>query len=157
MLNGWPLDENFVDYTTDEPEAGIINEKKADASFEVPEITKEVVAEENEKGGEKNLSAGWHAIDFLLWGQDFNAAGPGDRPYTDFVDGGTAKNQGRRPRTSRPPRSSWSSSSPRSSPSGTSRRPTPTARRWPPAIPTPCSRTLLLQRHDEPGARHEGG
>jgi putative iron-regulated protein len=96
MLNSWPLDENFVDYTRDEPEAGIINKKKADASFEVPEITKEVISAENQKGGEKNLSAGWHAIEFLLWGQDFNANGPGDRPYTDFVDGGTAWNQARR-------------------------------------------------------------
>ena len=41
-------------------------------------------------------------IEFLLWGQDLdpdgkpNAQGPGQRPYTDFVDGGTASNQGRR-------------------------------------------------------------
>ncbi|MFO0678429.1 MAG: imelysin family protein [Polyangiaceae bacterium] len=90
-INGWPLDEAFVDYTKDDPNAGIINRPT-----EFPDITKELVKEENEKGGEKNLSAGWHAIEFLLWGQDLSATGPGDRPYTDFVDGGTAKNQKRR-------------------------------------------------------------
>ena len=31
----------------------------------------------NEKGGETNISTGWHAIEFLLWGQDNNAGGPG--------------------------------------------------------------------------------
>lgn len=97
MINGWPLDENFIDYTVDQPNAGIIN-----MTAEFPQITKDVIAENNEKGGEKNLSAGWHAIEFLLWGQDINAdgtphaEGPGQRPYTDFVDGGTASNQSRR-------------------------------------------------------------
>ncbi|AKV03016.1 Iron-regulated protein A precursor [Labilithrix luteola] len=97
MINGWPLDENFIDYTIGNPEAGIIN-----MTAEFPQITKDVIAENNEKDGEKNLSAGWHAIEFLLWGQDLNAdgtphaQGPGQRPYTDFVDGGTASNQARR-------------------------------------------------------------
>ena len=31
----------------------------------------------NEEGGEENVSTGWHAIEFLLWGQDLNADGPG--------------------------------------------------------------------------------
>lgn len=102
LINSWPLDENFVDYVVGEPEAGIINKKKSDGTFEFPDITKDVIKDENEKGGEKNLSAGWHAIEFLLWGQDLkadgtpNTAGAGMRPYTDFVDGGTAKNQSRR-------------------------------------------------------------
>ncbi len=96
MINGWPMDENFVDYTVDAPEAGLINLKKADGTFFAPQITKAVIADENEKGGQKNLSTGWHTIEFLLWGQDFNKAGPGNRPFTDFVDGGTAKNQSRR-------------------------------------------------------------
>jgi len=93
MINGWPLDENFVDYTKDQPNAGIINDP---TNF--PEITKEVIRDENEKGGEKNLSSGFHAVEFLLWGQDQNSDGPGNRPYTDYVtgEGGTAANQDRR-------------------------------------------------------------
>jgi putative iron-regulated protein len=102
MINGWPIDENYIDYVVGEAESGIINKKKADATFEFPAITKEIILEQNEKGGEKNLSTGWHAIEFLLWGQDIGAdgkpnnAGTGVRPYTDFTNGGTAKNQDRR-------------------------------------------------------------
>ena len=47
----------------------------------------------NEKDGETNISSGWHAIEFLLWGQDFNKDGPGNRPYTDYT---TAENAQRR-------------------------------------------------------------
>jgi hypothetical protein len=42
-------------------------------------------------GGEKNIATGFHAIEFLLWGQDHDPAGPGARPFTDYVpDGGGA-------------------------------------------------------------------
>jgi putative iron-regulated protein len=92
-INGWPLDESYIDYVVGSDMAGIINRP---ADF--PEITKQVIADNNELGGEKNLSAGYHAIEFLLWGQDQSADGPGDRPFTDYVTGGTgtAANQDRR-------------------------------------------------------------
>jgi putative iron-regulated protein len=95
-INGWPLDEAYVDYTKDDPAAGIINHPT-----EFPDMTPDKLAELNEKGGEKNLSTGYHAIEFLLWGQDLNDAGhendPGRRPFTDYVTtGGTAMNQARR-------------------------------------------------------------
>lgn len=36
------------------------------------------------------MTTGWHAIEFLLWGQDRQAHAPGSRPFTDYVpDGGT--------------------------------------------------------------------
>ena len=105
MINGWPIDESFVDYVIGEKEGeegGIINKKTA-TGFVFPTIDGKVIEDENEKGGEKNLSAGWHVIEFLLWGQDLNkdgtphAEGPGMRAYTDFVDGSTtAKNPDRR-------------------------------------------------------------
>src|SRR5262249_17692877 len=41
----------------------------------------------NEKGGEKNITTGFHAIEFLLWGQDLNDEGPGNRSYLDYVEG----------------------------------------------------------------------
>lgn len=91
LLNAWPLDENYIDYTEDMPEAGIINDLEQ-------EITADNLAGLNEGGGEKNISTGYHAIEFLLWGQDFDYDAPGSRPYTDYVtDGtGTAENQDRR-------------------------------------------------------------
>jgi Uncharacterized iron-regulated protein len=38
---------------------------------------------------EANVATGYHAIEFLLWGQDLNGTGPGagDRPWTDYAQG----------------------------------------------------------------------
>ncbi len=79
-LNAWPMDESFVDGVEGNPNAGLIN----DPGFA---ITKEALAGQNEQGGEENVATGYHAIEFLLWGQDFNDDGPGKRSFTDFVDG----------------------------------------------------------------------
>lgn len=91
-INAWPMDESFVDGVEGNPSAGLIN----DRSFA---ISKESLSGQNERGGEENIATGYHAIEFLLWGQDFNDNGPGNRSYTDFVDGkagGTKNNADRR-------------------------------------------------------------
>ena len=91
LLNAWPLDEAYIDYVEGAPDAGIINNVA-----DYPEITQELLISLNEVGAEENISTGYHAIEFLLWGQDLRADGSGERPYTDFVEGGTAANQARR-------------------------------------------------------------
>lgn len=97
LINAWPLDENYIDYVDNNgtiQNGGIIN-----STALYPEITKELLISLNEDGNEKNISAGYHAIEFLLWGQDLTAPSenkPGQRLYTDFVDGGTNLNQDRR-------------------------------------------------------------
>ena len=93
QINAWPLDEVFIDYVDGDPDSGIIN-----LTAEFPEITTDLLVSQNEKGGEKNIATGYHAVEFLLWGQDKSADGPGARPFTDYVtDGtGTAANQDRR-------------------------------------------------------------
>lgn len=96
LLNSWPLDENFIDYVDGAANAGIINDLT-----DYPVINKTVLEGLNEDGGEKNISVGYHAIEFLLWGQDLTAPSaklPGQRKYTDYVAGasGTATNQARR-------------------------------------------------------------
>jgi len=91
-VNEWPIDENFIDYTTGNPTGGIINDA---AHF--PQLTPAVLASSDERGGIENLSTGFHALEFLLWGQrPDQTSGPGTRPFTDYVDGGTATNQARR-------------------------------------------------------------
>lgn len=80
QINAWPMDESYVDYVVGDDNAGLINNRK------LP-ITKERLAALNEHDGEENISTGWHAIEFMLWGQDLDDHGPGARPYTDFVDG----------------------------------------------------------------------
>jgi putative iron-regulated protein len=94
LLNAWPLDEAYIDYVDGNPASGIVN------NLAIP-IDAATLESMNEEGGEKNISIGYHAIEFLLWGQDDSntATGTaGDRPYTDFVTGGggTALNQDRR-------------------------------------------------------------
>lgn len=79
-LNAWPLDESYVDHVKGRPMSGLIGNAKF-------RITKANLARFNERGGEENICAGWHAIEFLLWGQDQRADGPGQRPFTDYVDG----------------------------------------------------------------------
>ncbi len=92
-INAWPLDERYIDYVEGAPDSGIINDP---VTF--PVIDEDVLREANEAGGEANIATGYHAIEFLLWGQDLSASGPGTRPFTDYVtDGtGTASNQERR-------------------------------------------------------------
>ncbi len=79
-INSWPLDESYLDYVVGKPNAGVINNRRA-------AISKASITKLNERGGEENISAGWHAIEFLLWGQDLNVSGPGDRKAHDYVDG----------------------------------------------------------------------
>ncbi|HEX4918264.1 MAG TPA: imelysin family protein [Limnobacter sp.] len=80
QINAWPMDESYVDYVTGQPNSGFINNPKF-------KITRAALIENNERGGEENIATGWHAIEFLLWGQDLNDNGPGQRPYTDYVKG----------------------------------------------------------------------
>jgi putative iron-regulated protein len=88
-LNAWPLDESYVDYVRGKAGTGLVNNRKV-------VISKATLARYNERGGEENISAGWHAIEFLLWGQDQNDGGPGQRSFEDYVDGKAANADRRR-------------------------------------------------------------
>jgi putative iron-regulated protein len=89
LMNAWPLDELYIDYVVEDTNAGLINNRSI-------KLSKDVLVSMNEREGEKNISTGYHAIEFLLWGQDRSLTDAGNRPYTDYVNGGTAKNQDRR-------------------------------------------------------------
>lgn len=80
QLNAWPMDESYVDYVEGKPDAGFVNDPKF-------KITKENLIKQNERGGEENITTGWHAIEFLLWGQDLSDTGPGNRSFEDYMDG----------------------------------------------------------------------
>ncbi len=82
LVNAWPLDEAYLDYVDGDPEAGIVN-----AVMKHPEIGAALLVDLNEVGGEKNIATGFHAIEFLLWGQDLSVDGPGKRPVSDYVVG----------------------------------------------------------------------
>lgn len=86
LINAWPLDEAYVDYVVDGAGAplhgGIVNDPSI-----LETVDPDGIAMLNQVDSEENVSTGYHAIEFLLWGQDLRADGPGDRPHTDYVEG----------------------------------------------------------------------
>ncbi|WP_289035042.1 imelysin family protein [uncultured Roseibium sp.] len=100
-VNAWPLDEGLIDYVDasygEESEenafyaANVIANsslKVGGETIDATEITPVFLAEQLQEAGEveSNVATGYHAIEFLLWGQDLNGteAGAGNRPATDF-------------------------------------------------------------------------
>jgi putative iron-regulated protein len=108
-VNAWPLDEGLIDYVdtayggaTDENVYAALN-VVANPSFtlsgkiiEAAEITPALLEGQLHEadGVESNVATGYHAIEFLLWGQDLNGhgAGAGARPWTDYAAGDTCTN-----------------------------------------------------------------
>jgi len=114
QINAWPLDENMIDYVIDADgkltsgniidTIGKFNPGGEDSTeVDITNITIEALTELNENGSEENVSTGYHAIEFLLWGQDQDYAnflednitkGPmvaGLRPLSDFTTDKYAK------------------------------------------------------------------
>ncbi|MDX2373536.1 imelysin [Psychrobacter sp. PP-21] len=97
QINAWPLDEALIDYVSDDYEGeynsqeNIINSDSVTVGSinqDTSTITSELLAEMNEIGGsEANVTTGYHAIEFMLWGQDTNGVkeGAGNRPVTDYI------------------------------------------------------------------------
>ncbi len=97
QVNAWPLDEALIDYVSDNYEGeynspdNIINSDSITVGSikqDTSTITPELLAEMNEIGGsEANVTTGYHAIEFLLWGQDTNGVGEGagNRPVSDYM------------------------------------------------------------------------
>lgn len=100
-VNAWPLDEGLIDYVA----ATYGTESEQNRFYSANVIANETI----QTGGkqidtrvidqnlirslhevdevEANVTTGYHAIEFLLWGQDLNGTGPGagKRPWTDFA------------------------------------------------------------------------
>ncbi len=100
-VNAWPLDEGLIDYVDasygSESDANslyaanvIANTKinvdgvEVDASAITPDFLQSQLQEAG--GIESNVATGYHAIEFLLWGQDLHGTGPGagERAFTDY-------------------------------------------------------------------------
>lgn len=103
-VNSWPLDEGLIDYVaggaaalSDENPLAVLNViatpqfevagQSVDATRITPALLSDTLQEAD--GVETNVATGYHAIEFLLWGQDLNGTGPGAgaRPWTDFATG----------------------------------------------------------------------
>jgi putative iron-regulated protein len=82
LLNSWPVDESYLERVPGSTTDGLVENTQ-----DYPELTIQLLERLNEREGEKNITCGWHAIEFLLWGQDLSKNGPGARPATDFAKG----------------------------------------------------------------------
>ena len=96
LINSWPLDEAYIDYTTNSK--GVVDETSGivNNSSVLEEITIDGLDQLNAAGGDENISDGYHSVEFLLWGQALNLTGPGERPASDYDLNGTRKNPDRR-------------------------------------------------------------
>ena len=108
-VNAWPLDEGLIDYvdagygTTSEENpvyaANVVANtslKVAGKQVDASNITKALLQDTLHEFAEveANVATGYHAVEFLLWGQDLNGTGPGagNRPWTDYAKGGVCTN-----------------------------------------------------------------
>ena len=103
-VNAWPLDEGLIDYV-DAAAYGAESEENtfyaanvianpiltvAGRTIDAGTIDADLLRSLHEVDEvEANVATGYHAIEFLLWGQDLNGTGPGagERPATDFMPG----------------------------------------------------------------------
>lgn len=94
QINSWPLDENMIDYTIDAngkktsgniiDTVGVFNPGGEESKeVDVTKITVESITALNENGGDANVATGYHAIEFLLWGQD--------QDYSNFLKDNVTK------------------------------------------------------------------
>ncbi|MCC9625973.1 peptidase [Thalassospira sp. MA62] len=108
-VNAWPLDEGLIDYV----ETGLYGEENeenaaytanviANSSLQISgetidasTIDADLLTDLHEIDDvEANVATGYHAIEFLLWGQDLHGTGPGngDRAWTDYAKGDDCTN-----------------------------------------------------------------
>ncbi|KKC32162.1 imelysin family protein [Devosia psychrophila] len=110
-VNVWPLDEGLIDYVDasygSESDSNalyvanvianpklLIDGVELDATNITPALLQDNLQEA--AGVESNVATGYHAIEFLLWGQDLNGTGPGAgaRPFTDYSTADHADRRG---------------------------------------------------------------
>lgn len=109
-INAWPLGEGLIDYVVTGSDFGEDQINVSDHETGVPspipqnniinttsiEIDESLLGNTATAEDERDVIAGYHAVEFLLWGQDLNADGsadtessrdatPGQRPHTDFL------------------------------------------------------------------------
>ncbi len=99
-VNAWPVDEGFLDYVDESYAASPTNALARANLIASTELTiggaplrtdplrpSVLIAAQGRSDVESNVATGFHAIEFMLWGQDRHGygAGAGERPWSDFA------------------------------------------------------------------------
>lgn len=79
-INTWPIDESFVELGSAAGKPGIVEDFRT-----YPEISAALLGQLNLGEGETSVTTGYHVVEYLLWGRDTHADGPGDRSFEDYV------------------------------------------------------------------------
>jgi len=107
-VNAWPLDEGLIDYVdasygqSEENPLSTLNIVAnrsftlSGASIDATNLTPAFISGTLHEvdGIEANVASGYHAIEFMLWGQDLNGTGPGAgaRSHTDYLQDSACTN-----------------------------------------------------------------
>jgi putative iron-regulated protein len=107
-INSWPLGEGLIDYVVAGSDFGDnhinVTEHQTGVMSPIPQnniinstnipIDENLLAANVSAADERDVITGYHAIEFMLWGQDLNDGGgadaprdttPGQRPHTDYL------------------------------------------------------------------------
>lgn len=99
-VNSWPIDEGFLDYVDDSyaasptnalARANLITSEElviGGAPLRTDPLKPSVlISAQGRSDVEANIATGFHAIEFMLWGQDRHGygAGAGERPASDYA------------------------------------------------------------------------
>ena len=100
-INAWPMDEALIDYVTEGSGGQDLSDNRQNIinnTTVYPILTKDILREiSGYNSNESNVSIGYHAIEFLLWGQDNTEPSlklNGQRPFTDYTTETNATRRG---------------------------------------------------------------
>ena len=100
-INAWPMDEALIDYVTDGSGGQDLSDNRQNIINNItlyPTLTKDKLKEiSGYNSNESNVSIGYHAIEFLLWGQDNTEPSlklNGQRLFTDYTTETNATRRG---------------------------------------------------------------
>lgn len=79
-LNAWPINESYIDYVKEQVKTGFVND------LGLP-ITEETLLDKHQQQVSSQVTLGYPAIEFLLWGQDVSSYSGGTRPASDYFEG----------------------------------------------------------------------
>lgn len=80
-INMWPINPSYVD--------SFINNLE-----DYPTIDEDLLVQAHKYNDPTRAATGWHVIEFLLWGQDLSADGPGKRNVDDYTINPNADRRG---------------------------------------------------------------
>ena len=78
QIDAWPIEAGYLDYLKEYPNTGIVNDLTL-------VISEEAITEQHGFSSEFDVCKGFHAIEFLIWGEGPDPNSVGNRSAKDFL------------------------------------------------------------------------